>query len=168
MKLSNDQVVRPITTGCGRGAVAIRAAAFALLLCAALPVAAQPASPTAHRLFASGFEGTTTIVPPDQANFWGTGGWTDITGTDSTTGFTWPPNIWGGGGGRFLFLTDPLVVSTANIGSYMFNQIQTVTGPKGNQTQALYHHTSQNLNPTTPTGTPPPTNPFTILPSGET
>ena len=70
MKLSNDQVVRPITTGCGHGAVAIRAAAFALLLCAALPVAAQ----TAHRLFASGFEGGTTIVPPNQANFWGTGG----------------------------------------------------------------------------------------------
>src|SRR5258708_19751553 len=129
MKLSNDQVVRPITTGCGRGAVAIRAAAFALLLCAALPVAAQTAPTTAHRLFASGFEGTTTIVPPDQANFWGTGGWTDITGTDSTTGFTWPPNIWGGGGGRFLFLTHPPVVTPPHIPSLLFNQIPPATAP---------------------------------------
>src|SRR5258708_9009077 len=114
----------------------MRAAAFALLRCAALRVAAQTASTTAHRLFASGFEGTTTIVPPDQANFWGTGGWTDITGTDSTTGFTWPPNIWGGGGGRFLFLTDPLVVSTAHIGSYFFHPNPNLTRPKGNPTPA--------------------------------
>ena len=157
-----------ITAGCRGAAIAIRAAAFALLLGAALPVAAQTAPTTAHRLFASGFEGATTIVPPDQANFWGTGGWTDITGTDGTTGFTWPPNIWGGGGGRFLFLTDPLVVSAAAIGSYMFNQIQTVTGPKGNPTQALYQQISQNVNGTEPMGTSPTTNLFNILPSGET
>lgn len=147
-----------------RAAVAMRAAAFALLLGAALLLAA----PTAQRLFASGFEGATTIVPPNQANFWGTGGWTDITGTDNTAGFTWPPNIWGGGGGRFLFLTDPLVVSTADIGSYMFNRIETVTGPKGNQTQALYQEISRNVNGTEPMGTSPTTNLFMITPNGET
>jgi hypothetical protein len=107
-------------------------------------------------------------VPPNQASFWGTGGWTDIIGTDGSTGFTWPPNIWGGGGGRFLFLTDPLVVSATNIGSYMFNQIQTVTGPKGNQTRALYQEISQNVNGTEPMGTSPTTNLFNILPNGET
>src|SRR5882672_4416102 len=160
--------ISSISTGSRRAAVAMRAAVVAALLGVALLIAAQTAPATAQRLFASGFEGTTTIVPPNQANFWGTGGWTDITGTDSTTGFTWPPNIWGGGGGRFLFLTDPLVVDAANIGSYMFNQIQTVTGPKGNPTQALYQQISQNVNGTEPMGTSPTTNLFNILPSGET
>jgi chitodextrinase len=136
----------------------------------ATPVAVTtPASASAaRRLFASGFEGATTLVTPGQGNFWGTGGWTDITGTDDTTGFTWPPNIWGGGGGRFLFLTDPLVVSAADIGSYMFNRIETVTGPKGIQTRALYQEISRNVNGTEPMGTSPTTNLFNILPSGET
>src|SRR5256885_2253113 len=109
MNLSNQCTIQPIAS---RGRTVIRAAAFALLLGAAWPVSAQ------QRLFASGFEGTTAIVPPNQGNFWGMGGWSDITGTDNTTGFNWPPNIWGGGGGRFLFLTDPLVVSAADVGSY--------------------------------------------------
>src|SRR5712691_10642041 len=79
--------ISSITAACRRAAVAMRAAAFALLLGAALPLAAQTAPTPAQRLFASGFEGGTTLVPPNQANFWGTGGWTDITGTDGTTGF---------------------------------------------------------------------------------
>src|SRR5258708_3102661 len=138
--------ISSITSGCRRAAVGIRAAAVALILGAALPLVAQtaPAPTRAQRLFASGFEGATAIVPPNQANFWGAGGWTDITGTDATTGFTWPPNIWGGGGGRFLILTDPLVVSVADIGRYMFNQIQTVTAPKGNPTHDLSQHTKQD------------------------
>src|SRR5256885_1798115 len=121
MKISDDRVIQ---------AVAIRAGAFSLLW-AMFPLAAQ-AAPAAHRLFASGYESGTTLLPPDQANFWGTGGWTDITGADNTTGSTWPPNLWGGGGGRFLFLTEPAVVSATDIGSYMFNRIETVTGPGGN------------------------------------
>jgi hypothetical protein len=159
-----------IIAACGHTAAAIRAGAFTLLLVAALPLAAQPAPAptTAQRLFASGFEGTTAIVPPNQANFWGTGGFTDITGTDDTTGFTWPPSIWGGGGGRFLFLTDPLVVAAADVGSYMFNRIETVTGPKGNQTKALYQEISRNVNGTEPMGGSPTTNLFSIHPSGET
>ena len=162
--------ISSITSGCRRAAVGIRAAAVALILGAALPLVAQtaPAPTRAQRLFASGFEGATAIVPPNQANFWGAGGWTDITGTDATTGFTWPPNIWGGGGGRFLLLTDPLVVSAADIGSYMFNQIQTVAGPKGNQTQALYQQISRNVNGTEPMGTSPTTNLFSVNPTGET
>jgi hypothetical protein len=162
MKLSNQYTVRPIAAGCARAA--IRAAAFALLLGAALPLAAQ----TSQRLFASGYEGTTAIVPPNQSNFWGTGGWTDITGTDNTTGFNWPPSIWGGGGGRFLFLTDPVVVGAANVGSYMFNRIETVTGPKGNQTKALYQEISRNVNGTEPMGTSPSQNEFDLHPTGET
>jgi len=149
---------------------ALRTALYALLLGAALPLAvqAQTAPATAQRLFASGFEGAITIVPPNPGNFWGTGGWTDIIGTDGSTGFTWPPNIWGGGGGRFLFLTNPLGVSAADIGSYMFNRIETVTGPKGNQTRALYQEISRNINGTEPMGTSIATNLFNILPNGET
>ncbi|MGB5082811.1 MAG: FG-GAP-like repeat-containing protein [Burkholderiales bacterium] len=164
MKLSNSYGFT--TVGCERPALAIRAAAFALLLGAAVPLAAQTAP--AQRLFASGFEGTTAIVPPNQANFWGTGGWSDITGSDNTTGFTWPPNLWGGGGARFLFLTDPLVVNVADIGTYMFNRIETVTGPKGNPTQTLYQEISRNVNGTEPMGTSPTTNLFMITPNGET
>jgi hypothetical protein len=162
--------ISSITSGYRR-AVAVRAAAFALLLTAGLPFAAQaqtPAPATANRLFASGFEGAITIVPPNPGNFWGTGGWTDITGTDDSTGFSWPPNIWGGGGGRFLFLTNPLVVSTADIGSYMFNRIETVTGPKGNQTRALYQEISRNVNGTEPMGTSIAQNEFDLHPTGET
>jgi len=43
MKLSNLYVVQSVSSGCRRAAVAVRAAAFALLLGAALPVAAQTA-----------------------------------------------------------------------------------------------------------------------------
>jgi hypothetical protein len=160
MTSSNQCIVRTITTGFGRAVM--RAAAFGLLLGTALPLSAQ------QRLFASGYEGTTTLASPNQANFWGTGGWTDITGTDNTTGFSWPPNISGGGGGRFQFLTDPLSVSAADVGSYMFNRIDTVTGPKGNQTKVLYQQISRNVNGTEPMGTSPTTNLFGIHPTGTT
>src|SRR6266852_1239680 len=107
--------ISSITSGCRRAAVRICAAAVALILGAALPLVAQtaPAPTRAQRLFASGFEGATAIVPPNQANFWGAGGWTNITDPAATRVSPCPPNIWGGGGGRFLFLTDPLVVSAA-------------------------------------------------------
>jgi hypothetical protein len=107
-------------------------------------------------------------VPPNSSYFWGTGGWTDIIGTDGSTGFTWPPSIWGGGGARFLFLTYPLVMSPANIGSYMFNRIETVTGPRGNQTRALYQEISRNINGTEPMGTSISQNEFSLHPTGET
>ena len=48
----------------------------------------------ARLLFSSGFEGSIALSAP---SLYGNGAWQDIVGTDSTTGYTWPGNIWGGG-----------------------------------------------------------------------
>ena len=55
-------------------------------------------------------------------------------GTDSTTGFTWPGNIWGGSISSQMIAGVPVNAST--IGNYMVNRIETVTGHNGNQTQS--------------------------------
>jgi hypothetical protein len=69
-----------------------------------------------------------------------TGGWQYIVGTDSTTGFTWPGNIWGGGISFQTIIGLP-IVDTA--GNYMLNRIETVTGHNGNPTRALYSQITQ-------------------------
>ena len=103
-----------------------------------------PATPTAsttqsNLLFASGFGASVSLPPP--SNFYGTGAWQDIVGTDNLTGFSWPPN-WGGGPTHFQLIANTLVDPTT-IGNYMVNQIQTVTGHNGTPTQALYSEIKQ-------------------------
>lgn len=116
-------------------------ALLALLLASWLSLAAPTTASTL--LFKSGYEDATTLDSP--YGCWGPtagGCWQDITGTDSTTGFTWPPNVWGGGG-RFQLLADALV-DAATIRNYMFNQIVSVTGHAGGQTKALYSQITQS------------------------
>src|SRR5437667_313903 len=61
-----------------------------------MPAVVMPAvSASSHLLFSSGFEGATALLPP--SDLYGNGGWQNIVGIDSITGFAWPPNIWGGG-----------------------------------------------------------------------
>ena len=89
---------------------------------------------SAKLLFSSSFEGATALNLP--ANCWQT-----TVGADSTTGFTWPANIWGG---SISFQLIPgQVISCASVGNYMANRIVTVTGHAGNQTQALYSEITQ-------------------------
>src|SRR6266568_1620842 len=99
-------------------ACALRAAAFGFLLAAGLPLVAQAQVP--NLLFRSGYEPSTTINAVSSSNCWPTpsGCWQNITGTDTTTGYTWPPSIWGGGGSAFLLLADTPGVTAANIGDY--------------------------------------------------
>ena len=99
---------------------------------------------------------------------YGTGCWQNITGVDPSTGFAWPPNIWGGGRTRFQMLADASV-DAKTIGNYMVNQIQTVTGHDGNPTRALYSEIKKSgCCGTQPQGGRPTQNPFMIQPVGET
>ena len=118
-----------------------------------MPAVVMPAvSASSHLLFSSGFEGATALLPP--SDLYGNGGWQNIVGIDSITGFAWPPNIWGGGTTR-LFLFPDAPVDATTIGNYVVNQIQTVTGHNGTPTQALYQQMSQSgVSGTGPNGDP--------------
>ena len=100
-----------------------------------------PPPAPATLLFRSGYEGATALLPILSADCWGTGCWQGITGIDTTTGFTWPPRVQGGGS-RFQVLANTSV-SPATVLNYIQNQIQTVTGPKGNPTRAMYSQITQ-------------------------
>src|SRR5262245_55266996 len=94
-------------------------------------------TPPASLLFWSGFDGA--IAPGAPYDCWGNGCWQDMTGTDTVTGFTWPPRV-NGGVGRFQLLSNPTAgapANTSNVGQYMSNAITTVTGRKGTSTRAL-------------------------------
>jgi hypothetical protein len=76
----------------------------------------------ANLLFSSGFEGSVSLRSPS-------GGWQDISGTDSETGSTWPANLWDGKT-SILMLTD-------GSGGSISNSIESVTGHDGTTTRAL-------------------------------
>lgn len=119
----------------------VRLALLAFVLVSGLALA--PPAPASTLLFKSGYEDSTTLSLP--YGCWGptTGGcWQDITGTDSTTGFAWPPNVWGGSGTLQLLADAP--VNTTTVHDYLFNQIVRVTGRTGAQTKALYSQVTQS------------------------
>jgi len=76
---------------------------------------------SAQLLFKSGFEGTTALAP---LSMYANGAWQDINGTDSETGFTWPPRIWGGTGRFQLIAGDAELVTAATIGNYAYDQLR--------------------------------------------
>ncbi|MGE0030830.1 MAG: carbohydrate-binding protein [Steroidobacteraceae bacterium] len=129
------------------------------------PTGSSLPSGSAQALFRSGFEGTTALLPP--LNCWGTGCWQDLIGLDSLSNFSWPPQLWGGGG-KFLLLSEPVITTALNIGNRMFNRIDTVTGPRGNQTRSLLQQISYNVNGTGPMGSSSEQNEFQFLPRQET
>jgi hypothetical protein len=114
---------------------------FALSVAFGLPFANEARGATL--LFSSGFENATNLGTP--YGCWGpaSGGcWQDIAGTDGTTGYSWPPSLWGGGGSVQL-LADASVDATT-VRNYMFNQLVTVAGHTGAQTKALYSQVTQS------------------------
>ena len=137
-----------------RKGVALRA--WVTLLAAALPFAVQ--ADQAWPLFWSNFDGQTTIQPinPVPPDCWddagGNGCWQHITGTDGTTTngtaggnipYTWPPNIWGGGGAAFLMVTNIPGANGYNIARFMSNELVTLNsdnldGPSTFWNRALY------------------------------
>jgi hypothetical protein len=94
-----------------------------------------PASPgrAARILFKSKFEGSLLLDKPYDC---GTSCWQDIKGSDPATGYSWAPQIWQGDGKLQLLADTPVTPDTVN--SYVFNDIQRVMGPRGEQTAALY------------------------------
>src|SRR6266581_1558428 len=123
-------------------------------------------SASANLLFGSGFEGTTALMPP--SGFFGTGAWQSVVGIDSTTGFAWPPSIWGGGPTHFQMIAMTSIDATT-LGNYQVNQIQTVTGHNGTPTQALYSEIKQSgCTGTNPMGSCVDQDAFMLQPPGET
>jgi hypothetical protein len=141
------------------GSIAVLAA-MAQVATSDRAVAADASGP-ARLLFKSGFEGDLRIKAPKAC--WGTGCWQDIDGHDTVARFEWPPRMLGGGG-RFLMLTSPVRITPESIESYMFNRVETVTGPSGKPTRALYQVITRNHNGTDPMGESPAQNQFQFLP----
>jgi hypothetical protein len=105
-------------------------------------------------IFWSGFEGEVSVGAPRDC--YSAGCWQDLLGTDSQSGFSWPPRI-GGGAGQFQVRSGTgSAPSRHTISDYIVNEIQTVDGPKGTPTRVLHSQikrtgctgtASQNSNP---------------------
>jgi len=98
----------------------------------------------ANKLFKGGFSNGVNL---NSVSYCGsTECYQPITGTDNSTGFSWPPNVWGGAGtwnkGGFAQLIADTNISSSTIDNYVSNQLETVTGPDGNPTTALYMEVS--------------------------
>lgn len=114
-----------------------------------------PASPNdgPQLLFKSNFEGSLTLGEPYDC---GTSCWQDINGSGSVGGYSWPPEVWQGGGKLQLLADTPVTPDTVN--SYVFNELQNVMGPHGHPTSALYSEVRKNGGGSTQT-------PFLLTPS---
>jgi hypothetical protein len=68
------------------------------------------------------------------------------TGSTEPTGFSYPPNVYGDGtNNRFQLLTDGgQTYGPGEILGYMFNEVRSVTGRRGNSTRVLYSHIAKN------------------------
>jgi len=87
-------------------------------------------------VFWSGFESGVSLGAPRDCYI--SGCWQDLLGTDSASGFSWPPRI-GGGGGQFQVRSGTnSAPSASTIANYIVNDIQTVSGRTGAPTRALY------------------------------
>src|SRR5690242_10604866 len=86
-----------------------------------------------NALFKSGFEGTSTLesIPPSATS----DDYQHFSGTDTTTGYTWPMNFWG----NFAVTTGmhPIVGGSNAVSSSINNYIETVPGHTGSSTRAL-------------------------------
>jgi hypothetical protein len=107
-------------------------------------VVTEPASgeKPASLLFWSGFDGGVTFSAPYDC--YGNGCYQDMIGTDSLTGFAFPPKI-NGGSTRFQMISNASTGPTpSTIGNYMYNEIVTVPGRTGASTKALYNEIKQS------------------------
>src|SRR5579885_2452730 len=84
-------------------------------------------APAQTRLFMSGFEGNSTLSAiPSSA----TGdNYQHFSGSDNTTGYTWPMNFWGAS--STVTGIHAIVGGTNNVSTYINNYIDTLTGPTG-------------------------------------
>jgi hypothetical protein len=78
-------------------------------------------------------------------DFFGTGAWQDVVGSDGVSGFTWPPNIWGGSRTRFQMLVNAPVTDATSLGAWMRNGVVPQVGHRGTQTQCLWSGINQGV-----------------------
>ncbi|HWX47232.1 MAG TPA: carbohydrate-binding domain-containing protein [Roseomonas sp.] len=91
----------------------------------------------ANLLLSSGFEGNLSLTAP--YNVSGGNAYQDISGTDSSTGYSWPGDIWGGKS------TIQLLTMGGDMSSVISNSIDTVSGVDGASTQALHLDVNQKI-----------------------
>jgi len=103
-------------------------------------------------LFRSGFESNVAVGDPRGCYMHGC--WEDLLGTDSSTGFTWPPIIAGGEAGFQVRSGTNTAPSPSTLSNYIVNEIRTVIGHKGVSTQALYSELKQHCSGTGPNQSP--------------
>jgi hypothetical protein len=104
-----------------------------------------PPAPAA--LFRSGFESGVNLVGPTCNS----GAWfMDMGGTDSATGHTWMPTMWGPPATTAF---NTAIACTATFTDYLVLQLKNVTGPTGTTTRVLSDHL-QSLEQTRPSGIP--------------
>jgi hypothetical protein len=124
-----------------------------------------PADKPGTMLFWSGFEGS--IAPGTPFDCYSNGCYQEIKGTDSFTGFTWPPRL-SNSSGKFQLLVNGPTPTPTTVYDYMYNEIQTVTGPKGNSTKVLYNHIGQSgCCGTNPQGSHSTQNPYLLFPTSD-
>lgn len=97
-------------------------------------------SKPANLLFWSEYESAGMSSPTD---CYKNGCWQQLTGTETRTGFSWPPKV-SGSDGRFQMLLEGPSISPSTITNYMSNQLRSTTGRKGTSTRALYSVIEKN------------------------
>ena len=85
-----------------------------------------------------------TTAPSTPLDCYNNGCFQEITGSDSWTGFTWPPNVNSTRARYQMLANSGSAPSPSSIGDFMWNQVQTVTGPRGTQTKAMYSHIARS------------------------
>lgn len=94
-------------------------------------------SNSANLLFKSNFGAGVVLNAPTA--FSTNSAWQPLTGTDQETGYSWPVEALGSDLSAIqLIAVDPITPST--IGNYIFNQIRTVTGPKGTAVNEIFQN----------------------------
>ncbi|MBV6446866.1 hypothetical protein [Nitrosomonas sp.] len=105
-----------------------------------------PITHAANLLFKSNFGKGVVLNAPTA--FSTNAAWQPLTGTDSETGYSWPVAALGSDLSAIqLIAVDPITPDT--IGSYITNEIRSVTGPKGTAVNELF----QNVKIKAPVGT---------------
>src|SRR5262249_49341434 len=94
---------------------------------------ARAAAP-ARLLFWSGFEDGVSVSAPRDC--YSSGCWQDLVGTDSASGFRWPPKI--AGGSAAFQVRSGTAALPSTISEYIVNEIETVIGRTGAPTRALH------------------------------
>jgi hypothetical protein len=100
------------------------------------------ATKPANLLFWTGFEAGASLTTP--YNCYGNGCFQTFSGTDSSTGYTWPLSLKGGNSEFQMISNSSTAPTPTTIDSWIKNSIRQVTGHKGNTTNALYTEVSQS------------------------